>query len=85
MASKDRLVPLIESDTASQAVQEIYDDIRRVKQKEPGTLFKAWALSEDLLRVNWMATKVVMGEGVVHQHLKETVALYVAQLVGCEA
>ena len=77
-------VKLIETEEASPAVREIYDDIMQTRQIDwINNFWKALAVQPDLLRRTWEGVKTVMAPGALDPLTKEMLYIAVSVTNGC--
>jgi AhpD family alkylhydroperoxidase len=78
-------VKLVETDEASPAVREVYDDIMQTRQIDwINNFWKALAVQPDLLRRTWEGVKSVMAPGALDPLTKEMIYIAVSVTNGCQ-
>jgi AhpD family alkylhydroperoxidase len=78
-------VHLIETDEASPAAREIYDDIMQTRKIDwINNFWKALAVQPDLLRRTWEGVKSVMAPGALDPLTKEMLYIAVSVTNGCQ-
>jgi len=78
-------VKLVETEEASPAVREVYDDIMQTRQIDwINNFWKALAVQPDLLRRTWEGVKSVMVPGALDPLTKEMVYIAVSVTNGCQ-
>ncbi|UCD82516.1 MAG: carboxymuconolactone decarboxylase family protein [Desulfobacterales bacterium] len=78
-------VKLVETDEASPAVSEVYDDIMQTRQIDwINNFWKALAVQPDLLRRTWEGVKTVMAPGALDPLTKEMLYIAVSVTNGCQ-
>ena len=77
-------VKLVETQEASPAVREVYDDIMETRQIDwINNFWKALAVQPDLLRRTWQGVKTVMAPGALDPLTKEMIYIAVSATNGC--
>jgi AhpD family alkylhydroperoxidase len=77
-------VKLVETQEASPAVREVYDDIMETRQIDwINNFWKALAVQPDLLRRTWQGVKTVMAPGALDPLTKEMIYIAVSVTNGC--
>jgi len=77
-------VNLVDYDTASPAVRQVYDDIMRTRQTDwVNNFWKALAVQPELLRRTWESVKAVMAPGALDPLTKEMIYIAVSVVNGC--
>ncbi len=93
MILKGRITP-VDPDQATGKVQEIFEDILRVRgqdSKQKGlasgvnVLWRLYALAPQVLERNWFGNGNVMRSGNVSYKMKQSIAMVVAATWGCDA
>jgi len=77
-------VKLVETQEASPAVREVYDDIMKTRQIDwINNFWKALAVQPDLLRRTWQGVKTVTAPGALDPLTKEMIYIAVSATNGC--
>jgi AhpD family alkylhydroperoxidase len=77
-------VKLVETQEASPAVREVYEDIMETRQVDwINNFWKALAVQPDLLRRTWEGVKTVMATGALDPLTKEMIYIAVSVTNGC--
>jgi len=77
-------VKLVETEEASPAVREVYDDIMQTRQIDwINNFWKALAVQPDLLRRTWEGVKSVTAPGALDPLTKEMIYIAVSVTNGC--
>jgi len=77
-------VKLVETQEASPAVREVYDDIMETRQIDwINNFWKALAVQPDLLRRTWQGVKTVTAPGALDPLTKEMIYIAVSATNGC--
>ena len=78
-------IKLTRDEEATGMVQEVFADIERVRgQGRVSNLFRGYSAFPELLQVNWLRMKVLMGGGTLSRKLKESIMLSLAEINGCD-
>lgn len=79
------LVPLVDEDTASGTVKEVFEEIKAARNLERVPNFwRAIAHHPEYLRHEWDKLKAVMGSGVIEAKVKEMIAVAVSATNNCD-
>ena len=78
-------VNLVQIEDAKGLVKEVYESMQKVRgEGKVSNLFKGFAIWPELLEVNWKKLGVLLNSGNLSRKLKESIAVGLAIVNGCE-